>query len=56
MPHFRTPPAMFIPHVGQIARIIREGILVRDLTMPARQWHKLDAPAVLRARARKAAA
>jgi hypothetical protein len=61
MSQFRSLPSMFIPHIGQVARVIREGILIRDLTMPARHWPRLDAPAVLRvkpdsARARKEAA
>lgn len=56
MKHFRVPTFVFIPHVGQVARIIREGILIRDLTMPARFWPKLDAPAVLRVKSDSARA
>lgn len=47
---------MFIPHVGQVAPIIREGLLIRDLTMPRQDWRMYEAPAVLRARSRKVSA
>lgn len=56
MSRFGRPPSMFIPHAGRAAPIIREGLLIRDLTMPRRNWRPYDEPAVLRARTRKEAA
>jgi hypothetical protein len=43
-----TEPTFFKPHALAKAPIVREGRLIRDLTMPERDWSEFDAPAVER--------
>lgn len=38
-------PTFFKPHALAKAPIVRETRLIRDLTMPDRDWSELDAPA-----------
>jgi hypothetical protein len=38
-------PTFFKPHALSKAPIIREGRLIRDLSMPERDWSEFDAPA-----------
>jgi hypothetical protein len=38
-------PTVFKPHALSRAPVIRECRLIRDLTMPARDWSEFDAPA-----------
>jgi hypothetical protein len=40
-----TDPTFFKPHALAKAPVIRECRLIRDLTMPERDWSELDAPA-----------
>jgi hypothetical protein len=41
-------PTLFKPHALMKARVIREGRITRDLTMPDRDWSEFDAPAAER--------
>jgi hypothetical protein len=41
-------PTFFKPHALAKAPVIRECRLIRDLTMPERDWSEFDAPAYLR--------
>lgn len=43
-------PQTFKPHALASAPIIREGRIIRDLTMPARDWSQFDAPSMNRPR------
>lgn len=43
-----TEPELFRPHALAKAPIIREGWIVRDLSMPERRWSDYDAPAYQR--------
>lgn len=45
-------PTLFKPHALSKAPIIREGRIIRDLTMPARDWSIYDTPAKDRRTAR----
>lgn len=45
-------PILFKPHALAKARVIREGRITRDLTMPARDWSIYDTPAKDRQTAR----
>lgn len=49
-------PAVFKAHALSKAPIIREGRLIRDLTMHERDWSQLDAPACDRIDARSVCA
>lgn len=40
-----SDPTLFKPGALAKAPIIREGRLIRDLTMPERDWSEFDAPA-----------
>ena len=40
-----TDPTFFKPHALAKAPVIRECRLIRDLTMPERDWSEFDAPA-----------
>lgn len=41
-------PTFFKPHALSKAPIVREGRIIRDLTMPEQDWSKYDAPAFTR--------
>lgn len=41
-------PTFFTPHALSKAPIVREGRIIRDLTMPEQDWSKYDAPALER--------
>lgn len=41
-------PTFFKPYALAKAPIIREGRIIRDLTMPQQDWSKYDAPAFTR--------
>jgi len=41
-------PTFFKPHALAEAPIVREGRIIRDLTMPEQDWSKYDAPAAER--------
>lgn len=45
-------PTLFKPYALMRAPVIREGRLIRDLTMPARDWSIYDTPAKDRQTAR----
>lgn len=45
-------PTFFKPHALARARIVREGRITRDLTMPERDWSIYDTPAKDRQTAR----
>lgn len=49
-----SEPAVFVPFTGILGapRVIREARVTRDLTMPRRDWSKLEAPAYERIQAR----
>jgi hypothetical protein len=49
-------PTFFKPHALSKAPIIREGRLIRDLTMEEQDWSHLDAPACERIDARSVCA
>jgi hypothetical protein len=51
-----TEPTLFKPFALSKAPIIREGRIIRDLTMPARDWSQYDAPAYERIDARSVCA
>jgi hypothetical protein len=40
-----SEPTFFKPHALLKAPIVRETRLIRDLTMPERDWREFDAPA-----------
>lgn len=44
MSDLHLPADMFIPRALQAAPIIRESRIVRDLTMPDKDWESLEAP------------
>jgi hypothetical protein len=49
-------PTFFKPHALSKAPIIREGRLIRDLSMPERDWSKYDVPTCERIDARSVCA
>jgi hypothetical protein len=48
-----SEPTVFKPHALAKAPVIRESRLIRDLTMPQRDWSAYDTPAIERRTAKR---